>query len=107
MKTFTVEEIGIILGENANENEQVINESHPDFIWLHLDKFPSGHVVIQSNVVSQQILQIAAQKCLENTKYKNLKNISVIFTTISNLKFTEKKGEVEFRSNRKTSRFKI
>ena len=107
MKTFQVDQVLMVLGENASENESLIKESNTDFIWLHLDKFPSGHIIIQSNIVSQSVLQIAAQKCLENTKYKNLKNVSIVFTTISNLNLTDKKGEVEFKSNRKTTRFKI
>ena len=107
MKTFRIDAVVVILGENASENEALIKDSDPDHIWLHLDKFSSGHVVIQSNVVTQVMLQLAAQKCLQNTKYKNMRNVSIVFTPISNLKCTSKKGEVEFKSNRKTRRFKI
>lgn len=107
MKSFHINEVHILLGENENDNDSLLKVAHNDHIWLHLDKFPSGHAVIQTGTINDELLHFTGQKCLENTKFRHLKNVKIVYTKISNVKLTEKKGEVIFKSNRKTNRFKL
>ena len=114
MKTQNMQNVLIKLGENAKENMQLISEASPHHIWLHLDAFPSGHCIIETSFPLSShtedhnaLIQGAGNFCLQHTKFKNLKHIKVSVTYVSNLKKTDKIGEVEFNSNRKVFRFRL
>lgn len=107
MKVFEYENVVIKLGENAKENTLLVSESEPTYTWVHLESFPSGHVVVQCDEPSKEVLVHAMKICLEGTKYKNLKNVKISITKVSNLKLTNVLGEVEFKSNRKVKSLKI
>lgn len=100
MKIEEVEGTIIKIGKNAQENWDLI-DIHPDFMWFHLNSFPSCHVIIESDSPNDNEIKIAAELCKENTKYKNLKNIKVCYTTCSNLKKGTDIGSVIYKSKRK------
>lgn len=102
MKDFKYQNVNILLGQNSKENQQlIISCTNSNYVWLHLNSFPSGHILIECENVDNEILQYAGKICLSHTKYKNQINIKCCYTPISNVILTEKKGEVEFKSNRK------
>jgi predicted ribosome quality control (RQC) complex YloA/Tae2 family protein len=107
MKVFQYGNITIELGQNAKENALLVSDSKPDYTWLHLESFPSGHVIIQCDEPSNEVLAHAMKICLDGTKYKNMKDVKVSVTKVSNLKLTNVLGEVEFKSNRKVQSLKI
>ena len=99
MKTEEFNDIQIIIGQNAEENWNIINFGC-DFIWLHLNSFPSCHVIIQDNNPNKDVLNYAAQLCKNNTKFKNFKNLKICYTTCNNLKKGFDIGSVIYKSNR-------
>ena len=101
MKVELFQDIVIKIGKNQQENWDLIDSSHEKFTWLHLNAFPSGHVVIEDQNPSSEVIFAAASLCKENTKYRNLKNVKVAYTLIGNLKKGEKIGSVYYNSNRK------
>lgn len=107
MKKIEFESIILRVGENASENTKLVRESSPNFWWIHLKSFPSGHVVIECSAPSTQVVREALNACLMGTKYKHLKNLHFSMTQISNLRCTEKPGEVVFVSNRKVETVKL
>ena len=107
MKVFEYSGVSVKLGQNARENTQLIVESNPNYIWIHLESFPSGHVVIQCEEPSNDILTYAMNVCLEGTRQKNMKNVKASVTKVSNLILTDTLGEVTFKSNRKVKSIKI
>ena len=98
MKVITVDGIVIKLGRNAKENTELVKSSSPKHFWVHLDSFPSGHVVIESELYNEDVIRRACMFCLENTKYRRLKNICFSVSRIENLVTTNLAGEVEFKS---------
>ena len=94
------------LGKNVAENNMLIDytkEFHPEYIWLHLNDFTSGHVIIHctKNELTKDIINHAGQFCFSHTKHahfikKRTKKLKVIWTEVKNLKKTKIKGEVEF-----------
>ena len=91
------------LGENAQDNFNLLDkyQNNFDFIWIHLNSFPSGYVIININKSdllnldnSNDILLYGANLCKNNSKYKNLKNIKILWTTLSKIKKSNKIGEV-------------
>lgn len=116
VKTQNSQNVLIRLGENAKENMQLISEASSHHIWLHLDAFPSGHCIIETSFQitlssltedHNSLIQDAGNFCLQHTKFKNMKHIKVSVTYVSNLKMTDKIGEVEFNSNRRVFRFQL
>jgi len=91
----------IIIGKDAQDNWDIINESSPCDIWFHLNSFPSCHVIIRDCTPTQETIQMAAELCKEKSKYKHIKNIKVVYTTISNLELAEVIGSVNIVSRRK------
>ena len=99
MKTKEFNDTQIIIGQNAKENWNIIN-FNCDFIWLHLNSFPSCHVIIKDNNPDEEALNYAANLCKYNTKYKNLKNLYVCYTKCNNLKKGPDVGSVIYKSKR-------
>lgn len=85
----------IIIGKNANDNWSIIENANPDD--YHLKSFPSAHVVCSD--ISK--LSECASECKKHSKYKNVRNIKVIYTHINNLIKGDTPGSVYFKSNRK------
>ena len=106
MKVEEFNDTTIILGQNAQENWNLINFDC-DYIWLHLNSFPSCHVIIEDNNPEQEVLEYAAQLCKDNTKYRNLKNLKICYTKCNNLKKGIDTGSVVYKSKRKVKTITI
>lgn len=107
MKKFIIDNIDVKLGENAKENWNITFNSKPDFIWIHLTHYPSGHLVIQNRSPSFETINECAKLCQQYTKYKNMKHLKYSITTCNNLIKGDNIGEVEFISNRKVKNYPI
>ena len=90
-------------GENAKDNFDLLDKfnDYPDYLWFHLNSFPSPYVIVNitkfellNNNDKDLLLKYACDLCKDNSKYKNLKNLKIIWTPIKNLKKTENIGEV-------------
>lgn len=97
----------IKLGESAVENWTLIDESEADWWWFHLKSFPSAHVILKKDEITENDLFAAANHCKMATKYKNLKNIKVSYCRVKNLKKADKVGAVNYKSNRQVKEIKI
>ena len=101
LKIENEENIILKLGEKDEENWKLIDQASQNWWWVHLNSFPSPHVIINTDKPTKSLLKIAGQFCLSNSKYKYLKDIKCCATQCNNLKKTKKIGEVEFKSNSK------
>ena len=106
MKIEIKDDITIKIGRNKEENWEML-QTNPNFTWLHLNSFPSGYVIIESENPDNEMIQYAAYLCKNNTKYKNMKNLKICYTLIENVIKGEKTGEVYFKSKRKVKTIKI
>ena len=109
MKEFTNNTTIYWLGKNATDNWNLIKESNKNWIWIHLDKFPSGHVIIckDSNIVTNDEIIYGCELCISNSKYKLQKNLGVIYCKINNLLLGEEVGSVYFNSKRKIKKIYV
>jgi predicted ribosome quality control (RQC) complex YloA/Tae2 family protein len=90
-------EPNIIVGKNAADNWNIIKQSHPEFWWFHLNKYPSAHVILQDKCVKPQksLLIKCAKLCKENSKLRDSnQKISVIYSKIKNVRLGKNVGEV-------------
>jgi predicted ribosome quality control (RQC) complex YloA/Tae2 family protein len=106
MKELEFNDTIIILGENAQDNWNII-DFESDYIWLHLDSFPSCHVIIYDESPDNETLLYASELCKSKTKYKNLKNVYVCYTKCSNLKKGSDVGSVIYKSKRQVKRVMV
>ena len=89
------------IGCNAKDNTQLIKDSEPDWVWFHLAKFPSCHVVVCCVDPDNSIVNTAAELVKRHSKYKF--TVGVNYCKINNLKHADKDGAVMFISKKKVS----
>lgn len=107
MKEESINDINIYLGETAKENWQLLDDSDEKYVWMHLNSYPSGHIIVCSENPDINTLRQAALLCKNNTKYRNLSNLKICYTLVSNVLKDNKVGSVYFKSNRKVKTFII
>ena len=61
-----------------------------DYIWFHLNSFPSGHVKIENENFNQEIILYAGEICKQHSKYKNLKDVKICYCKYGNVLKGEK-----------------
>lgn len=107
MKSFVFNNITFLLGESAIENWQLLDnlKTHhnnssdnstdkQNYIWFHLHNLTSPYVIMKSSDINnKQNIYYGANLCKEYSKYKNIP-VNVIYTSIKNIKKTQKIGEV-------------
>ena len=97
----------VVIGSNAQENWKIIRESEPSHVWFHLNSFPSPHVIIRSDNPTPSEIEAAAILCKSRSKYKNVRNIKVVYTKVDNLELGDEVGSVHIISERGCKYFRI
>lgn len=85
------------IGKSAKENWQLLDNSEPFDIWFHLDNASSPYVILEVKnleTIPTSIISECAKLCKHSSKHKNVNNVSVIYTTVGNLKKGEALGSV-------------
>ena len=107
MRTVKYKDVEFYIGQNANENWELLDNSkkiNDKYVWFHLNSFASPYVIMYEtidelkkkyNIIEiNQLLYFGGELCKENSKYKYLKPIKILYTTLNKLTKTEKVGEV-------------
>jgi hypothetical protein len=102
MKTIIYKTIQFLIGENAQDNFNILDDSlkiNSNFLWFHLNSFPSCFVIMHATVDDikhdkDEFLYFAANLCKINSKYKNFQDLKICYTTLKKLKKSEKIGEI-------------
>ena len=91
------------IGKNAEDNWKIYRESSQTNSIFHLDKFSSPYVIVNVPVedLTNQQIYTAADLCKSHSKYKNVPNMGVMYTSISNTHLGKKPGAFIVNSNRK------
>lgn len=104
MKTGHIEGVTYKLGKTAEENESLVKMADSCYTWVHLESFPSGHLILETADPSTACLQEAGKICRDHTKYNRLRNLRISVCPVANLKLVEgAKGQVEFHSHRRVT----
>lgn len=90
-----------VIGKDAESNWKIFEEADENHLWFHLNSFPSCHVIIKSDDPPTEHILEAASLCKFHSKFKNVKNIKIVYTPISNLRLGEVVGSLEIVSKRK------
>lgn len=94
-------EFNVKIGQNAQENWDLITSSSQNDIWFHLGgSMPSPHVVLANpenlkiKKIPRYVLSRCANLCKEKSKFNNINRVSVIYTEIKNVSKGDKVGSV-------------
>jgi predicted ribosome quality control (RQC) complex YloA/Tae2 family protein len=107
MKTIikNIDDMGVSIeftvGQNENENDELIDASKPDDYWFHTGYTSSCHVVANMPtdlILSKNQLRLiktqGAVICKQYSKLKSKKNVEIVYTKIKKLTKTDKVGQV-------------
>lgn len=104
MREIIFENIKFLIGQNSQENWDLLDSCskiNNEYIWFHLNSFPSCYVIMCSSLSDiscadskNNILNYGAELCKKNTKYRDLPNLKICYTSLKKLKKTNKIGEV-------------
>ena len=107
MKELIVGGYACLVGGNAKDNWKILEESTTTDTFFHLSSFPSCYVILRCEFPDISLIMECASVCLENTKYKNLREVYVDYTHVRNVKKGDVIGEVEYLSHRKVKKIKV
>jgi predicted ribosome quality control (RQC) complex YloA/Tae2 family protein len=108
MKLVNYEDIQFHIGENAQDNWDILKKSKQNWIWFHLDDFPSPYVILTESLKNikktnkfNELINFGCSLCKENSKYSNQK-VKVIWTTCKNVSLGNTIGEALISGKVKT-----
>jgi len=90
-----------IIGKSAKNNWEIFDEAKSFHTWFHLDSFSSPYVILNKEDITKDDIIECAQACKNNSKYKNIPNIKIVYCRIDNLKKGDTIGSVFIKSHRK------
>jgi predicted ribosome quality control (RQC) complex YloA/Tae2 family protein len=103
IKNISFENLNIdveyIIGKNAKENFEIIDNSEDYHLWFHVKDQPSNHVVakLENKLKKKDLRYIIKQGAVltkQYSKFNNYKNLEIIYTEIKNVTKTEIIGSV-------------
>lgn len=93
MKETQIDEFVVLIGGSALENDNLVRNSSPDDIWLHLENMSSAHIVIkcEGTAPPKRVINMAAGLFKEICK-KVVGRYNVIWTEIRHVRLTQTPG---------------
>lgn len=88
----------IVIGRNAQENWQILDNANKNDLWVHLNDKASPHIIIKKNPnykLKPKDIKLAGLLCKQYSKYKKDNNIEYCYTKVKNVKKGKDVGEVE------------
>ena len=91
MKNEILNNINYLIGENAKDNWDVLDKSKQNWVWFHLDNYPSPYVVLmyslnklkKENNDWKRYINYGAALCKINSKYD--KKLNIMWTQCKNV----------------------
>jgi predicted ribosome quality control (RQC) complex YloA/Tae2 family protein len=99
-------EITFYIGQDKNDNFDVIDKGEPNDMWFHANEISSCHIValIPNELPKKQmkyIIKAGAMLCKKHTnKLNNSKQTEIIYTQIKNIEKTQYLGCVNVKNEK-------
>ena len=99
-------EVEFVIGKNAKENFDIIDDASGHHIWFHVKDSSSSHVIarLEENLKKKDlryILKQGAILCKQYSKMASAKNVEIIYSNVCNVTKTNIIGTVNV-SNEKS-----
>ena len=92
-------EVEFVVGKNAQDNFNIIDDAEPHHIWFHIEGHSSCHVIAKleepldrKNV--KYVIKQGAVLCKQHSKQDNQKNIPIVYTNVENVSKSDTLGSV-------------
>ena len=95
------------IGKDAAENWKIFDEADEEDVWVHLKSFPSPHVILKEENISEKNILEASHLCKDSSKFKNLKNIKIVNCKVKYLQKGDVVGTIIMLRPRKCNYVKI
>jgi predicted ribosome quality control (RQC) complex YloA/Tae2 family protein len=99
------QEIEFVVGKNAQENFDIIEEAEPHDIWFHVEGMPSCHVIakVARDFNKKELAPIIKQGCLLckiQSKYANIQKLPIVYTKVKDVEKLERVGSVALKNEK-------
>ena len=97
--------VDYVVGKNAEENFEIIDDAEDYHIWFHIKGHPSSHVIakLEHDLKKKDLRYIIKQGailCKQYSKLASNKNVDVNYTTIKNITKTNIPGGVIIKNEK-------
>lgn len=108
-KTITIPklliDVDFVIGKNAQENFDIIDNAEDHHVWFHIHNAPSCHVIAKLNeeVTKKDFRYVVKQGallCKQHSKYNNQKNIDIVYTIVKHVHKTDTLGTVQLQNEK-------
>lgn len=83
---YEINGITVLVGKNNIQNDRLtLKESKKTYTWLHTKNIHGSHVVIQSDVVTDEVLLYAAKLAVKHSQAKDSSKVEVDYTLVKNV----------------------
>jgi predicted ribosome quality control (RQC) complex YloA/Tae2 family protein len=98
-----------IVGQNAQDNFNIIDDADENDYWFHVQNEPSCHVICDLSNVSiasmdkkqlRYLLKQGSIICKQHSKHKSLPNTTIVYTQIKNIAKTNIIGKVSITNSK-------
>ena len=100
-------EYTIQIGQNRQDNFDIIDLANSTDIWFHVEGIPSCHVILKTDEkmrdIPHQVIKRCAYLCKINSKAKTQKKTDITYTTIDNVTKTDVLGQVQVKNCKNVS----
>ncbi len=91
--------IEFVIGKNAHENFEIIDDAEAHHMWFHIEGQSSGHIIakIDEDVDKKTLRYIVKQGavlCKQVSKFARFKNINIVYARIRDVEKTDTIGMV-------------
>ena len=97
----------IKIGENKQDNFDIIDMANLTDVWFHVNEIASCHVILKTDKkirdIPHQVVKRCAYLCKINSKAKTLPKCEILYTTINNVTKTDIIGQVFVKNYKKIS----
>ena len=98
-------EVEFVIGKNAQDNFNIIDNAEPHHIWFHIEGQSSCHVIAKleepldrKNV--KYVIKQGAVLCKQHSKQNNQKNVPIVYTNIENVTKSNTTGSVVIQNQK-------
>ena len=87
------------IGQNAQDNFDIIDEADPEEFWFHVNNAPSAHILVTipqewDKKAQQYLIKKGAELAKQHSSSKSEKDVSIVYTKIKNVTKTDIIGQV-------------
>lgn len=96
-----LEENGVVyrVGCNAVENNRLLEDADPGDWWFHVDGHPSGHCIVESLELDNNMVSVAAKAVKDQSSQKLWNTCRVLYCRVRDVTRTKVPGKVVVNRN--------